>query len=212
MGITENTFMTGIGSYGAQLSTDVSPLKITLPGKPGSRIFVNRVNVKNLGAISTAESMCFMKVLNAAPITVAGTAAGTSGVTISTADFAFGSSHKYGDATDSLAANDIVVWSQTDGTFQYDEVANVSTDGYITMDTALPGLVDTNDKLYIFGLASHNAHLKIPMSTLTAGKLGDTMFDCAVAEAKGDPMVVTDYPVSSSGVQVECILYSYINK
>lgn len=212
MSVTENVYLTGLGSYGAKLSTDVAALSVGLPGKPGSRIFINRINAKNLGAISTAENLVFMKVLNTAPITAAGTAAGTSGVTISTADFAFGSSYKYGDATDSIAANDIVMYSQTDGTYQYDEVTSVDTDGYIEMDTVLPGLVDTSCNLYIFGLASHNAHLQIPMSSLTAGLLGDTFLDCAVGEAMGDPMVVTDYPVSSSGVQLQCVLYSYINK
>lgn len=213
MSLNGNIYVTGLGATGSRANnSNDTYFRALIPGKPGSRILVNRANVTDLGAPSTIEYLVFTRVLNEAPVTAASALAGTSGITISTADFAFNSSAWAGDATDSIAADDMVVYTQTDGTYQFDMVDNVSTTGYVTLDTALPGLVDTTCKVYIMGSGAENAHTRVPMSSMTADLNGDSFFEIAVGYSKGDPMVITNYPTSSSGVKLDGVLYTYVNK
>ena len=105
MSISQNVYLTGLGSVGSVTAAADTFLRKLIPGKSGSRVVIDRLVVQAKDAQSTQEFIKCMKVLKTASVTTAGTAAGTSGVTISTADFAFGDSGKWGDATDSIAAD-----------------------------------------------------------------------------------------------------------
>jgi hypothetical protein len=212
--ISGNIYLTGLGSVGSVTAVADTFLRKLIPGKAGSRVVIENLKAQNRGAQSTQGFIVCMKALNVAPITAAGTAAGTSGVTISTANFAFGDSGKWGGATDSIAADDVVVVLQADGTYNMDMVNNVATTGYITLDSALPNLVNTNCYLYIMGTDSYEGHTKLAIS----GSTHDAEYkECFVGESKGDPCVITNGPVSSTGtiaagVTLLDATYSYVNK
>ena len=209
MGISENIYLTGLGSRGISNSSADTFLRVFLPGGgAGSRIVINTLHCQNTDTPSTPSYIKLMRVLDRPTVSVAGVAAGTSGFTLTTANIAFGDSAKWGDATDSLEADDVIAINLSNGGWEFDMVNNVSTVAYITLDTALTGIAAVGDPVYIFATDTHSAHTAVQLSTLN----GDSYFDVAVGDAKGDPMMITNGPPTSLATRITNIQYSYVNK
>jgi len=216
MAIKGNVYALGVGSEGGLHTAAADTyLTIFIPGKKGGRILINELQCQAKDSQATAEYIKCMRVLNRAAVTAAGTAAGTSAVTISTADFAFGldSDLFNQDATDSLAADDWIALDLGDNVWHFDQVAGVDTDGVVTVDTGLATIPAVGDMMYIFGGAAENAHMALRLGNDGA----DSYFDCAAGDEKGDPMLILNYPTSSTGtlaagVSVTRLSYSYVNK
>lgn len=218
MSLDKETYITGIGSVGVVTGAIDTIVRCFIPGKKGSRININTLHCQTMDTQTTREYMVFMKPLGRTQVTAAGTAAGTSGFTITTASFAYGDSIKnYGIATDSVAANNWVAIHLTNGTWEYDQVEDVATTGYITLDTALTGIANIGDQVYFLGTDTHEEHSRVALST--GGKIlgGDSYADVASCDEKGDPMFITNNPTSSTGTlaggtSITALVYTYVNK
>ena len=214
MGITENVFLTGLGSRGIATGAIDTFLRMFIPGGgAGNRLVINTLHCQDLDTPSTQSYIKLMRVLDRPTVSVAGVASGTSGFTLTTANIAFGDSAKWGDATDSLAADDVVAINLSNGGWEFDMVKAVTTAGFIELDTALTGIAAVGDVVYIFGTDTHSAHTAVQLST----KQGDSYFDVAVGEEKGDPMMITNSSPSTvgtfaAGASVTNVQYSYVNK
>ena len=214
MSIGSNVYLTGLGGKGTHTAAADTYLRIFIEGKPGNTLVIDQIHFVGKDSQSTQEYIKIMRPLARTQVTAAATAAGTSGFTISTASLAFGDSRKWNEATDTLAANDIVAIELSDGTWEWDEVNNVSTVSYITLDTALTGKPAIGDNVYIFGTAANAGHQEIE---IPAAGTYEVKYNAARTDKKGDPLMVMNYPASSTGtladgVSVYNVQYSYVNK
>lgn len=214
MSIGSNVYLTGLGSRGLNIAAADTYLRIFIPGKPGNTLVIDQLHFEGNDSQSTAEYMKVMRVLGRTNVTAAGTAAGTSGFTITTAGFSFGDSTVWGEATDQLAADDIVALHLANGTWEWDMVDDVSTTGKITLDTALTGIATIGDEVYIFGSPDKTAHFSHEIPASGAFVVEE---DAGMGDEKGDPLLITNYPASSTGtlaagIAVLNVQYSYVNK
>jgi hypothetical protein len=215
MGVNANIYLTGIGAIGYELGETTEPIDQWIDPKAGSRVVVTDAKAF-CGKASQSAALVFMRVLETEEIAVAATAANTTVVDVGTSlALVFGDSGEFGDASDTLAADDYVAIELTDGSYHFDRVAGItSTDGSFHTDTAVSGAFDTTCKVYIFGSTANGGHIEADVSTAQGDNdWGDVI---AVGRSKGDPMVVymtaSDTGAAATGNAIEGISYGYVNK
>jgi len=112
-------------------------------------------------------------------------------------------------AGNAAAANDIVAYQCTDGTWEFNTIASVSTKA-ITHGTNLAKAVASGAKYRIFGVAGDNYSHQITLTASTTNKNADIPIT-AVNPYKGDPWYVYIANATAAS-KIMNMLFAYINK
>lgn len=112
-------------------------------------------------------------------------------------------------AGNAAAANDIVAYQCTDGTWEFNTIASVSTKA-ITHNTNLAKAVADDAAYRIFGVASDNYSYQFVLTASTTNKSPEVPI-VAVCPYTGDPFYVS-IPNATAASKIYHMLFAYINK
>lgn len=112
-------------------------------------------------------------------------------------------------AGNAAAANDILAYQVTDGTWEFNTVASLSSKT-ITCGTNLAKAVASGAKVRIFGVAGDNYSHQITLAASTTNKNGDVPIT-AVNPYKGDPWYIYIANATNAS-KIMHMLLAYINK
>lgn len=112
-------------------------------------------------------------------------------------------------AGNAAAANDIVAYQCTDGTWEFNTIASVATKA-ITHSTNLAKAVASGARYLIFGVQGDNSSHQISLAASTTNKNGNVPIT-AVNPYKGDPWYV-HIGNATAASKIMNMLFAYINK
>ena len=192
-----NVYLESVASYGYKTESAATAITQDVPGKPGKRIAVRAFGFRCGG---TATTVYFMQALGAGT-TSAAAASGASQITLTA---------EIGPSGNSVAANDIMVVVQDNGTYLFSKCRSVAT---LTLDlcTVLSGAAAAGAAVYDLGIQSDTGHLPflLTVSTQTTGALDGGLF---YGNAKGYPMRVYHANDAAAAGKIDYLTIDYINK
>ena len=192
-----NVYLDSVTSVGYDTESAATAITADIQGKPGKRIAI-RAAAFTCGA--TATTVYFMQALGSGT-TSASAASGASQIVLTA---------EIGNSGNSVAANDILVIVQDNGTYLFSKCRSVAT---LTMDlcTVLTGAAAAGATVYDLGVAADEGHLqyKLTASSQTARALdGGFLY----GDAKGYPMRVYHANDAAAAGSIDYVTVDYINR
>ena len=111
-------------------------------------------------------------------------------------------------AGNAAAANDIVAYQCTDGSWEFNTIASVSTKA-ITHSTNLAKAVASGARYVIFGVQGDNSSMQFALAASTTNSADGKII--AVSPYKGDPLYV-HIGNATAASKIYNMLFAYINK
>ena len=117
---------------------------------------------------------------------------------------------------DAIAADDIIAFQLTDGTWEFDTCASVAgsviqcTNAIVGVDAGVGGTaIAAGGKVRIFGIIADGYHYNFHLPVSVTTKYEDTVL--CTAPFMGDPLYVSDANATAAGF-LKSLLFAYINK
>ena len=192
-----NVYLDSVTSVGYDSESAATIITADIQGKQGKRIAI-RAAAFSCGG--TATTVYFMQALGSGT-TSADAASGASQIVLTA---------EIGNSGNSVAANDILVVVQDNGTYLFSKCRSVAT---LTMDlcTVLTGAAAAGATVYDLGIQSDEGHLqyRLATSSQTARALdGGFLY----ADAKGYPMRVHHANDAAAAGSIDYVTVDYINR
>jgi hypothetical protein len=112
-------------------------------------------------------------------------------------------------AGNAAAANDIVAYQCTDGTWEFNTVSGLAGSD-ITLNTNLAKPIAAGAKVMIFGVVADNSRFALAIPASVQTKYGEGRV-CIVHPYTGEPFFVSDNNATATG-SIDNLLFAYINK